>query len=128
MIKIGNKYHGDKGEYVGRGSPLGNPYPMKSKEDREGVCNQYEVWLEENKDKVEIKNELIRLAKIYKDKGELTLICFCSPKRCHAETIKKYIEKIIWVDESIKSFEGKENKLWKEQYEQQWVDPKEEKK
>lgn len=96
MIKIGNKYHGDKGEYIGRGSPLGNPFLVVNKEDREDVYNKYEIWLEQNENNIEIKNELIRLAQIYRDNGnELTLVCFCAPKRCHGETIKKYVQKYI---------------------------------
>jgi hypothetical protein len=92
LIKIGNKYHKDIGQYVGRGSPLGNPFPMKNKEDRDRVCDEYEKWFNNHKEDIEVKKELDRLYDIYKDKGELTLLCFCTPKRCHAETIKKYLE------------------------------------
>jgi uncharacterized protein YeaO (DUF488 family) len=92
MIKIGNKYHKDIGEYVGRGSPLGNLFVMKDKTDRDRVCDEYEKWFDEHKEDINIKKELDRLYNIYKDKGELTLVCYCSPKRCHAETIKRYLE------------------------------------
>jgi hypothetical protein len=40
-------------------------------------------------------NELRRLYKIYQQYGKLELFCWCAPKRCHAETIKRFLEKYI---------------------------------
>ena len=36
-VTIGNKTKGDKGIYVGRPSALGNPYAMRSEQDRDHV-------------------------------------------------------------------------------------------
>lgn len=97
IINILNKHHGNpKGEYIGRGSPLGNPYPITKQDSRDFVCDAYEDWLRrkiQSNDKLVI-NELNRLANIALE-GPLDLICFCSPKRCHGLTIKRIIMEAI---------------------------------
>lgn len=37
------------------------------------------------------KHELDRIIELAKN-NDITLLCWCYPKRCHAETIKRYIE------------------------------------
>ncbi len=79
-------------------SPLGNPFILHNVDDdneRDTVCNLYEKWFYENLESVDNKEELDRLVNIYKEYHQLNLFCWCTPKRCHAETIKKYIEKVI---------------------------------
>lgn len=81
---------------VDRSSVLGNKFYMHDENERTSVCEAYEVWFNtqiKNKNEIIIK-ELNRLCDIYKTYGKLNLFCWCAPKRCHAETIKKYIEKI----------------------------------
>lgn len=99
MIRIGNIKNGSKGEYCGRkcygrsGSPLGNPFPMRTEGDRDKSCSDYENWFNECiRNKVpEILEEIERLLELAK-RGDLTLLCWCAPKRCHCLTIKKYLE------------------------------------
>ena len=90
-IRVLNKrLVGDRGEYVGRPSPLGNPFNLERESDRESVIERYEVWLREKirtRDKA-VCNELNRLFKIARDSGVLELVCWCAPKRCHAEVIR----------------------------------------
>jgi hypothetical protein len=92
-ITVGKKW--DKGaEYIGRGSPLGNPFVMQGEGDRDRVCNSYEVWI---KQQIEdrnptVMNELYRLYDLAQEKP-LVLGCFCSPKRCHGDTIKAVLER-----------------------------------
>lgn len=74
---------GDKGVpkdavYVGRPSEFGNPFVMKTEKDRDSVCDKFEEYIAN-------KPELIELAKT-KLKGK-HLVCYCSPKRCHADTL-----------------------------------------
>lgn len=92
MIKVGKKWD-KQAVYIGRGSPLGNPFVMENESDRDLVCDQYQVWFEQQvKDNnVLVMNELRRLYQIAK-KGDLVLGCFCSPKRCHGLTIKAFLE------------------------------------
>ena len=70
-------------------SPLANPKPRFAERDR--VCDEYETWFKDNLDKNE---ELILGLGYALNKargGVLYLRCFCAPKRCHTETIKKHL-------------------------------------
>jgi len=96
-IRIVNKYKEipeGTNVYCGRGSSLGNPFIMKGLTDRDRVCDAYEHYfyrfVEVIRDKGMLNqlNEITKLAK----EGDVNLVCFCAPKRCHCETIKKYIE------------------------------------
>ena len=89
-IVVGRKWDANA-QYIGRGSPLGNPFVMKSEADRDRVCDQYAVWFEERvkAGDARVMNELRRLYKIAK-RGGLVLGCYCAPKRCHGETIKGF--------------------------------------
>jgi hypothetical protein len=95
MIRVGHKWEAGA-EYIGRGSPLGNPFSMHGKSDieRDNVCDAYQEYFDAKiaaEDPV-IMGELRRLYTIAKD-GELLLGCFCSPKRCHGDTIKSFLDK-----------------------------------
>lgn len=78
---------------VDRSSVLGNPFYMASESARDEVCDKYEKYFNEQiKTNARFKLELDRLCTTYKVFGKLELYCWCAPKRCHAETIKRYIE------------------------------------
>jgi hypothetical protein len=81
MPKVYNKYHRNAppgAVYVGRPSVFGNPYQMNSEADRDTVCDNYELMVRNRPDLVaQIKREL---------RGK-DLVCFCAPKRCHADTL-----------------------------------------
>lgn len=96
MIKIVNKRNTLEGEYVGRPSPLGNPFPLPKESLREECINKYKEWLY-NKIETEdqsVLSELDRLSLIFEEHGELTLSCWCSPKRCHAEVIRDILYEV----------------------------------
>ena len=83
---------------VDRVSALGNRYYMKREQDRDAVCEKYETYFNDVVNNVAtgplsgaLKAELLRLIGIHKEHGKLRLFCWCSPKRCHAEVIRKYI-------------------------------------
>lgn len=95
---------------IGRPTPLGNPYFMKSESHRNEVCDKYELWF---KGKVEeedpaVVGELRRLWKIGKQNGVLKLGCYCSPLRCHGDTIAKFINSR---QEVLASMSKKEDEL-----------------
>ena len=95
-IEIKNKrtYRG-KGEYVGRPSPLGNPFKIGNLDgNREEVIKKYKEWLRRNITNKSVADEMSRLIKIYKQEDCLTLICWCSPLPCHADVIARYIKKL----------------------------------
>ena len=94
-IRIGLKWDKDA-VYIGRGSPLGNPFIMRNEQDRERVCDAYEDWFN-NKVKenyAPVMQELRRIYKIHKQ-GDVILGCYCYPKRCHGETIKRFLDRYI---------------------------------
>lgn len=81
-------------------SPLGNPFHMKDEQDRDRVCNEYESWFQDSLEAEDeagdaFREELNRLITMYYKQRQLRLFCWCAPKRCHAETIRKYILKIV---------------------------------
>jgi hypothetical protein len=94
MIKIenGRNYKGN-GEWVDRKSVLGNPFFMKKENERNIVCDKYEEWFYKqfNDKNPKFLLELRRLYKLWKSKGQLTLVCWCAPKRCHSETIRDFL-------------------------------------
>lgn len=93
-IKIGNirtfKPDGSIAIRVDRGTPLGNPFYMCNESVRDYVCDRYEEYFNAPHPIIfnDELNRIVDLAKI----NDITLLCWCYPKRCHAETIKRYIE------------------------------------
>lgn len=96
-ITVVNKHRKQDGEYIGRGSPLGNPWPIQGFDTREIVIARYKVYLcqqIENGNK-RVINELERLGNIAITTGSLNLQCFCSPQQCHGDIIKEVLENAI---------------------------------
>jgi len=86
----------EKSTYIGRPSVLGNPFAMRNESERNNVVEKYEEWLREKiktRDK-EILHELRRLRDIALN-GDLKLGCWCAPRACHGDVIKKVIERNI---------------------------------
>ena len=95
-IKIGNirtfKPDGSITIKVDRSSPLGNPFYMCNESVRDYVCDRYEAYFNNAySNTANIDTELNRIVELAKT-NDITLLCWCYPKRCHAETIKRYIE------------------------------------
>lgn len=99
MINIVNIRKAEKSTYIycGRGSALGNPFVMNSENMRDEVCDKYEkyfieqIGIKKNKKIIHALFEIETKAA----RGDVNLGCFCSPKRCHCQTIKNYILKRI---------------------------------
>jgi hypothetical protein len=88
---------------------LGNPYASKASKvagvekvaNNEVAVAKYYEWLRQqwlNNGKV--KQELLRLARAYKQTGNLTLVCWCkstpdSTEPCHGDVIRDAIKGII---------------------------------
>lgn len=92
LINIKNKstFSGE-GEYIGRGSPLGNPFKISEDLSRHMAIHRYAVWFKINLDGMYI-HEINRLFTILCSKQKLTLICHCFPKECHGDIIKQVLE------------------------------------
>jgi histidinol-phosphate/aromatic aminotransferase/cobyric acid decarboxylase-like protein len=101
MIKIKNlRYEKLKNPWdvkVDRSSTLGNPFILNAKRDRESACSNYDKYFKVRVKSYSAENkrfydELDRLKELYKLYNKLNLFCWCSPKQCHAETIKTYLK------------------------------------
>jgi hypothetical protein len=93
MITIENKkiYTGD-GFYIGRPSPLGNPFPVDKHNSRSVVIEKYRGWLIERLKSINPTSKAFNiLLEHYKKEGSLTLICWCAPLQCHGEVIRDLI-------------------------------------
>ena len=75
---------------------LGNMFVMKEESERDSVCDKYDNWFNTQ---VKNKNEIVlkELRKIYRIalKSDVALGCWCFPKRCHAYTIKKFLDQYL---------------------------------
>ena len=96
-ITVVNKHHKQDGEYIGRGSPLGNPWPIHGFDTREIVIARYKVYLRQQIENgnISVISELERLGNIAITTGSLKLQCFCSPQSCHGDVIKEVLENAI---------------------------------
>lgn len=75
-------------------SPLANPIPLKVDTPDERMWNlgEYQVWFDEQRKKNKaVIAELERLKELAA-KGDLYLGCWCKPKICHCDIIKKHLE------------------------------------
>jgi hypothetical protein len=80
--------------YIGRLSVLGNPFSMKTENDRARVILEYREWLSiEMRKKAKVHNAVHELARKAKHE-DLSLQCWCSPKACHSDVLKEVIESI----------------------------------
>jgi hypothetical protein len=93
MIKVLNERLGGEGVYIGRGSALGNPFVIGRDGTRNEVVAKFRVYLLERiatKDKA-ICGQLNDIWKKAKE-GDVALVCFCAPQRCHGDVIKAIVE------------------------------------
>ena len=104
-VTVVNKFKVSNNIYCGRGTPLGNPFPIGPSQNRDQVCDNYENWFYQHIDEpnflnyigdydVQLNPQMSMLRNIYHKalEGDINLGCFCAPKRCHCETIKTFIE------------------------------------
>lgn len=99
--------------YVGRGSVLGNPYTSIQNQQTKAqyVCSTREESITsfyqyiqdkiKQKDKV-ICDELNRIWKLAKSGQNVNLVCYCTPKSCHATIIKKILESKLRIHKTYK--------------------------
>lgn len=77
-------------------SILANPFRMLSELNRDEVCDKYEEYFYIQLDKNEaFKQALRNLYEIAIKYKKLELFCWCYPKRCHGETIKKFLSTLL---------------------------------
>ena len=79
--------------YVGRPSPLGNPYKVGPEYPGMAAIEAYAIWLDRqlaipDSPQSLVFGSLLRIAR----RGDLTLICWCKPDPCHGDVIKERLE------------------------------------
>jgi len=77
--------------YIGRPSPLGNPFKMSKAMARETMLTRYAAWLDAQLAQPDSAAacEMARLRAILEEHGELTLVCWCAPLSCHGDAIRE---------------------------------------
>lgn len=105
-IAVANRHHGVKGIYVGRPSILGNPYILTNESDRAKVLEQHNAYLEAEMQNADgaVYKEIHRLADLLYEQ-DITLVCSCSSKACHADNIARVIMQVYNKDKEL-------TKLW----------------
>lgn len=78
--------------YIGRPSPLGNPYEIGADGDRASVIQQYAIWLEAGLR----ERDPVVLTALLGIRASDALVCHCAPKRCHAEVISRVLSRTDW--------------------------------
>lgn len=98
MITVANKkrdwLHTDH-VYIGRPSPLSNPFVVGRDGDRNLVISAYENWLRDQlvmQPASSVAQAYRALVTRYWNGEDLQLICWCSPQACHGDVIKRFIE------------------------------------
>jgi len=93
---------------VDRKTPLGNPFYLKEEADRDKVCDAYEEWFNNsvlvggksipeghlNDFLLKAYNYLQEILKVARTE-HVVLLCHCGPKRCHADTIARWINRTL---------------------------------
>ena len=97
MIENANHYKGP-GVQVYRPSPLANPFSFKHSNfdtvkvaDRDEAIHEYEKWLDAQllDSSSPASTAFGHLLQQLKQNGKLVLICWCVPKRCHADVLRR---------------------------------------
>lgn len=94
MIHVVNKKdwkNDGTGVYIGRPSVLSNPYRIGPDGNRFEVIEKYKNRLRRLSKTGPVWSEIRSLKQQYKEKGELTLVCFCKPLPCHGDVLKEAI-------------------------------------
>lgn len=92
LIKNKSNYKGE-GVYVGRPSTLGNPFRITKTQTREMAVDRYAIWLI---DAIKFEDPVILyelehlFAPLLRNEPTI-LICWCSPKLCHADVLKRVL-------------------------------------
>jgi predicted dehydrogenase len=67
---------------------------MACEGERDGVVESFRQWLRAHWHDPKVKHEMQRLVDLAR-KGDLDLVCWCAPKACHGDVIKRAIEAVL---------------------------------
>jgi len=94
-IVVVNKYaHKGPYTYIGRGSVLGNPYPISM--GRVKCIEKFKAHAAKDTAKEgPIYHAMFKLVQRVLDGETVYLGCFCKPKACHGDEIKKCVDFVV---------------------------------
>ena len=86
----------DNAHYVGRPTPLGNPYSARQHGRIEAIA-LYKEWIQLQylTGNMIVINELLKLASILHLDDKITLSCWCAPEPCHADIVALAIRTMV---------------------------------
>lgn len=90
MIVINHVREFLPGFYIGRGSPLGNPFQIGKHGTREEVIVKFEEWFENALTVHAPSAQSIAFQQLREELAEFGLVrlnCFCHPQACHGHVI-----------------------------------------
>lgn len=90
---------------VDRATVVGNPYVLRDESMRDDVCERYEEYFKRNVQRgvnPQFRDYVVKLFKTAQTQ-DLALGCWCAPKRCHAETIKRFLDDALQKDGGIQN-------------------------
>lgn len=93
-VRVANRRTGALGDYVGRPTPLGNPFEIGKHGTREEVIAKYSEWLDLQMQDYQPNAQQAMIAALVnkaRRHGQLTLVCWCAPQPCHADVIRDVI-------------------------------------
>ncbi len=91
---VNSRSYKGKGEYMGRGTPLGNKFNTGNRikdiaDFRKELWKQMELSIHSK-----MSMELDRLYELWQKQGKLILVCSCKPLSCHIDVIKSAL---LWM-------------------------------
>ena len=93
MITVANRHAGARGQYIGRGTVLGND--VGEGKPRAEAIRAYRKQLErliETEPTHPTVSALVQLRRAHDRGEEITLVCSCKPKPCHGDVIVEFVE------------------------------------
>lgn len=102
-MRVINKYKATgeelrKAIYIGRPSPLGNPFRISDTLTREECISKFEIYARE-----QLKDQSSKFSIAFsKLKEDDLLACYCAPKACHGDIIKKLYEERYFGEKEMK--------------------------
>lgn len=93
--RVVNKYKESYDVYIGRGSPVGNPFShmagtkaLYRVNTRDEAVESFEFYI---RGRMLVEEDLVKYIKSLKGK---TLGCFCKPQACHGDVLVRLVEEL----------------------------------
>lgn len=95
--------------YVGRPSPLGNPFRVTDESQREEACRNYHEWISTQirEQNPMVVSELSSILDSLRRGEDTVLTCYCAPKQCHSESIYRIVMNALLKEILVKFNQGK---------------------